>query len=444
MFSAVFDERLCQEKYPPPLLFVLFGATGNLAEKKIFPALEALAENRLFHPQSRIIAVSRRGMDIAKISRFAASRTDVVKFDPEKQETARELIRHLDKYDKNMGRIYYLAVPPSAFRSIVSVLAAEHLFDESSGRAFRNLVLEKPPGYDLEDLRSIRQMLSEYLKPSQLYLIDHYLGKDEIQNIMTLRFANRIFSGAWNSQNIESITVAVSEKSDISGRAEYFDRAGIIRDMFQSHLLIMLGLCIMDMPEKFDAAHINSSLASALSGVQTEKINFAGQYRGYRMTPGVPPDSLTLTCADIMFSSSRWQNTRFRLFSGKAMKNESSFISIKFRSGTFPLGSTPFSVPGNAVELELKPQPGIKIVLCSKKSGPHLCFGTLTLKSTLDSGIPSNGYHRLLLDCQNCDRTLFPDFSVFEQTGKICGLAEELVSAERVAIYSGEILDFSP
>ena len=451
-FSAVFDERLCQEKYPPPSIFVLFGATGNLAEKKIFPALDALAAKRLFHPQSRIVAVSRRDMDIAglrkkaKLSSLIASRTTVVRFDPENGDTAKELVRHLDLYDRNIGRIYYLAVPPSAFRSILSVLAGEHLFDEPSGKAFRNLVLEKPPGYDLEDVRGIHRMLESYLKPHQIYLIDHYLGKDEVQNILTLRFANRIFSGVWNGRNIEQLTIAVSEKSGIGGRAEYFDRAGIIRDMFQSHLLIMLGLCLMPFPEKFDAHHINAALADALRCIEVKKSVFTGQYMEYRQTPGVPSDSRTLTCADIFFGSSdsNWRNTQFRLFAGKAMKNDRSFINIRFRNGTFPFEDTPFIVSSNELELEIKPHPGIKLILCSKRSGPHLCFGTLTLSHTGEDQMPSDGYQRLLLDCQNRDRTFFPDFGVFEQTGRICDLAEEIISAERVKIYSSEILDFSP
>lgn len=449
--SAVFDARFCQEKYPPPCVFVLFGATGNLAEKKIFPALEALRKRRLFHPQSCIVAVSRRSISSrelaakANISPELAATLSTVKFDPENDTSARILADCLKKFDSSMGRIFYLAVPPSAFRNILLLSGRAKLFDEHGN--FCNVVMEKPPGYTLEDVRNIYALLSCFLKKHQIYLIDHYLGKDEVQNILTLRFANRIFSGVWNCRNIESITIAVNELNTVGTRAGYFDRAGIVRDMFQSHLLIMLGLCIMRRPAKFDAQHINSMLAGALKNISVRKVNFAGQYQGYLQTEQVSENSLTPTCADISFfnTSQRQKRSVFRLCAGKAMSSQRSFINVKFRSGVFPFSGRgmPSAIPGNEIELELKPFPGIKTVLCAKKNGPHLCFGTLMLSHTQKEHPATDGYQRLLIDCQNCDRTFFPDISVFEETGRICDAAEELISSKGMAIYSPGTLEFS-
>ena len=450
-FSPLSDELFCREKSPRPCMIVLFGATGNLAEKKIFPALEELNRCSLLHPQSRIVAVSRKDITLrmltekAGLSNELASKVSVVKFDPENGDDAGILAQHLSPGGGNV--IYYLAVPPPAFMSILSALAAEEMFKERTSENFCNLVLEKPPGYTLKDVKNIRRMLEKFLQPHQIYLIDHYLGKDEVQNILTLRFANRIFSGVWTPENIEKITIAICEKSGIGKRAGYFDKAGIIRDMFQSHLLIMLALCIMPRPEKFDGTHLNSMLCCALKNIGAGKINFAGQYAGYRIASSTPDTRQILTCADISFKEcSKWKNTAFRLCACKAAKTDRSFINIKFRSGDFPFPEIyrhP-EMPGNVLELELKPFPGIKLVLCAKKSGPHLCLGTIPLNYEQKEHPASGGYLRLLLDCQNCDRTFFPDFTVFEETGRICDAAEELISAERVAIYSPETLEFLP
>ena len=429
--SASFEERFCCEKFPGACTVVIFGATGDLAVKKLFPALRRLFVSGLLHRSSRIVASSRRAIgtddlapEIRNDSKFMKL-VHFLSFDPELPQSAENFALSLDRLDAEaapLPRIYYLALPAAAYAQMIPAMARAGLFSEPDEKLFYNLVLEKPLGYSVAEMKTLRKLLKTCCSEQRIYLIDHYLGKDEVQNILMLRFANTIFSGVWNRKFIESITIGVSEFSGIGSRARYFDRAGIIRDMFQSHLLLALGLCIMRRPEEFDNFSITRSLLNAMKYVSAGKVRFYGQYEGYLQEKGIAPDSRTATCADIEFSSARcdWKGVKFRLFSGKRLARDFSFIRVTFRK--VPAGffgrDTDRILPGNELTLELKPESGISLGICAKKSGPHLCVGQLTLSQ--NSNTPADGYSRLLLDCLNCDRTFFPGFDLFVRTGKIC------------------------
>ena len=429
--TAIFDERFCREKFPGACTVVIFGATGDLAARKLFPALQTLFHTKLLHPASRIVAVSRRQINANSLApgiRNDAEFLQLVKFhsfSPDDPFSAKEFAAFLDRMDNSaapLPRLYYLALPSPAYPDLINTMAQVGLFFEPDKKLFRNLVLEKPLGYDFSAMKKVRRVLKNHLEEHQIYLIDHYLGKDEVQNILLLRFANAIFSGVWNRKYIESITIGVCEHNGIGSRAGYFDRAGIVRDMFQSHLLLMLGLCMMRRPKEFSSSAINRSLANALSYVSAEKILYSGQYQSYRQEKNVPAHSNTLTCADILFKSSRcdWKGVTFRLYAGKKTAFDRTFIKVLFKreASDFFGRELSFNLPGNELALEIKPSSGISLALCSKKAGPHLCLGTLTLKYKAEH--PGDGYSRLLLDCLNCDRTFFPDFKLQAITGKIC------------------------
>lgn len=450
--TATFEERFCREKYPGSCTVVIFGASGNLAKSKLFPALHRLFCSGLLHPASRIVAASRRRMDKEELApeiRADANFLSLIHFcpfDPAEPETVKEFSKFLDRQDScasALPRLYYLALPASAYPAVLQAMASAGLFAEHNGKLFRNLILEKPFGYDVGGMKEIRKLLKRLVSDHQIYLIDHYLGKDEIQNILMLRFANTIFSGVWNRKCIESITIGVSERAGIGSRAGYFDRAGIVRDMFQSHLLLALGLCIMRRPAEFDNRHISRALDNALKYITPVRTLFTGQYEGYLQEKGVPASSGTLTCADILFKSSRcdWNSVRFRLFAGKRLAEERTFIKIVFRSekNDFFGRETDCLLPGNELTLEIKPGSGISLSLCSKKSGPHLCVGSLTLSHHSDT--PADGYSRMLLDCLNCDRTFFPGFEVFISAGAICDEIIQKINEQDggdIAVYSDE------
>ncbi|MBQ7396143.1 MAG: hypothetical protein IJW08_06360 [Lentisphaeria bacterium] len=454
-FTAVFDEKFCRESAPSDCTIIIFGSSGNLAEKKIFPALDALEKRGLLHPSSRIAALSRRKFKLEellakiRVSPALARKISVLQFDPDDPDSAERLDEHLRKIEPSNGkngRIFYFAVPTVFSGSIIKLLHRAGLLNEPSKTAFRNVALEKPLGENKADINRMYRFLSTLLEPHQIYLVDHYLGKDDVQNILMLRFANRIFSGIWNNSCIEKLTIGVSERHGIGSRGAYFDRTGIIRDMFQSHLLLMLGLCIMARPDEFDVEHIHRNLNSAIESIRVEKVRFAGQYEGYLQEQNVAANSGTLTCADICCRSTfpGWHGVKMRLFAGKAMAQERTVIRASFRGEKLPFADIPDAVlPGNELELELKPDSGIKLQICCKKNGPLLCLGTLSLSHTAGKQISGDGYWRILLACQNCDRTFFPDIRMLENAGAVCDEAEKMLSPESVRIYSRGTLDFS-
>ena len=454
-FSQDFDEKFCRETVPSPCLFVLSGASGDLAKRKIFPAFAGLKRAGLLHPESRIVALTRRFSSLEEFKR-AVSYDELLdkevchfNFDPDIPEAGKRLACFLDSFDTpefRYPRIYYYALPFTAYRSTLSAMSEQGMFEESSSTAFRNIVLEKPLGRDRKDAGMLRDILQRLAKPHQIYLIDHYLGKDDVQNILMLRFANTLFSGVWSNSCIERITIGTQESCGVAGRASYFDSAGIVTDMFQSHLLLMLGYCIMECPGKFDFDSINSELENALRKVTGRQLLFSGQYEGYLQENAVAANSRTPTCADVILSSSakRWTGVQFRLFAGKYFACDRSFICVDFKGNSMPFSPNGISLPGNRLELELKPHPSIRLTLCSKRSGPHLCLGNLTLSHTIPASSRfSDGYFRLLLDCQNCDRTLYPGFDVLSENARICDTLSEEIYSSRLEIYSRKSLDFS-
>ena len=452
--AAVFDEKFCRETVPEPILFILAGASGDLAARKIFPALSALKRAGLFHRESRIIALSRRFSSLSQLkaaSGFDDILDDVVthfNFDIAVSGAAAELAAFLDRCELSCGkagRIYYFALPYTAFPDMLKAFAGAGLFEEKPSRPFCNLVLEKPLGGNRAESNRLHRLLRSSLKEHQIYFMDHYLGKDDVQNILMMRFANILFSEIWNSSCIDSIIIGTQEVSGISGRAAYFDRAGIINDMFQSHLLLMLGYCLMEKPLNTNFYSLNCALENALRYVTFDKLLFVGQYDGYLQEKQIMANSRTPTCADVLLKNNakNWNRVKIRLFAGKRFACDRSFIRINFKSRQLPFMPEGIRLPGNSIELELKPASGIHLKICTKQPGPHLCIGNLTFSNTISGVQPSDGYRRLLLDCQNCDRTLFPGFAVLSETSRICDDITEHISGKTLTIYPGRSLDFS-
>ena len=348
-------------------------------------------------------------------------------------ETCRQLSEMLGRAGQELdcpesSRIFYLAVAPDAYLPLVENLARAGLLAEPCESAdctqWRHVVFEKPFGYDLTSAIELEYGLLRFLTERQIYRIDHYLGKETVQNILMFRFANLIFEPVWNRNYIDSVEITVSETVGVEHRAGYFDRTGLLRDMFQNHMLEMLSLVAMECPVSFAADRIRDEKARLLRSLRP--LNPAdmllGQYaagngmKGYREEPGIPPGSNTETFAalKLFVDNPRWKAVPFYLRSGKRLNARSSQIVIQFKPIPHSIfaGIRESDLASNRLILTVQPHEGLALELIAKKPGPKLCMGELALDfryaSILEPGeTMPDAYERLLLDCMLGDQTLF-------------------------------------
>lgn len=435
----------CIEVAPEPCVSVLFGGTGDLAARKLFPSLFQLHRLGLLHQHTRIVGCGRTSHTDASFRELlaaalpAAKPADLTAFlervtyrtvDAADTGTFQGLSDHLAALDRTvdapvpLNRLYYLAVPPSSYQTIITRLAATGQLSENDHDRgpWRHLLLEKPFGTDSSSAAKLDAFLKTVADEKQLFRVDHYLGKETIQNIMILRFANIIFEPIWNARYVDHVQITVSETLGVEGRAAYFEPSGLLRDMFQNHLVEMLALTAMEPPERFDADAIHARKLQLLRAIrpfatdgQTTGVVRAQYAAGrgmpsYRQEPGVAPDSVTETfvAAKLWIDTPRWQNVPFYLRAGKRLAADSSTITIVFKpSPHLNLGRSGV----NALVLRTKPDEGMRLHLQAKCPGPKLCFGDLPLSFdyadlAADNDAP-DAYARLLLDAMLHDHTLF-------------------------------------
>ena len=438
----------CIEVTPLPCLLTVFGALGDLAGRKLFPSLFRLHCRKLLHENSGIIACGRNPMRHGDFRSYVRSlpgiesgaeldgflhRIFYLSGDYRREETFRKLSGLLDSAGRELGcpdssRIFYLAVAPDMYLPLVENLAGTDLLSEPCESPdcsqWRHLVFEKPFGYDLASAIELEHGLLRFLNERQIYRIDHYLGKETVQNILMLRFANLIFEPVWNRNYIDSIEITVTETVGVEHRAGYFDRTGLLRDMFQNHMLEMLSLVAMECPVSFAADRLRDEKARLLRSLRPldPENMLLGQYaagngmNGYLEEPGIPPDSHTETFAalKLFVDNARWKDVPFYLCSGKRLNARSSRIIINFKHIPHSIfaGMRETDLASNRLILTVQPQEGLALELIAKKPGPKLCMGKLALdfrySSILDSGEPMpDAYERLLLDCMLGDQTLF-------------------------------------
>ena len=438
----------CIEVAPLPCLLTVFGALGDLAGRKLFPALFRLHCRKLLHENSGIVACGRKCMTHKEFRAYVRELPGIGP-DPETEdflrrifylagdyrqpETSRNLARMLDHAGREMdnsesSRIFYMAVAPDLYLPLTENLAGAGLLTEPCEAPecslWRHVVFEKPFGRDLDSAVELEHGLLRFLTERQIYRIDHYLGKETVQNILMLRFANLIFEPVWNRNYIRSVEITVAETVGVEHRAAYFDRAGLLRDMFQNHMLEMLSLVAMECPVSFAADRIRDEKARLMRSLRPldPADMLLGQYGpgnglpGYREEPGVPPDSPTETFArlKLFVDNPRWKGVPFYLCSGKRLDKRSSRIIINFKHIPHSIfsGMRENDLAANRLILTVQPQEGLTLELIAKKPGPKLCMGELALDFRYASilepeEIMPDAYERLLLDCMLGDQTLF-------------------------------------
>src|SRR3989475_11524457 len=434
-------------------VMVFLGAAGDLHRRKLIPALYNLAKNELLSREFSVLGVARAKMNTEEFRKKVAD--DLTEFatgsvDPDLREwfvrrmhylqgdfkdknlysQLKELLEKIDKDHATHGNyFYYLATGSDYFGPIVEQLAEAGLM-ETENRRWRRIIVEKPFGRDLESARALNKQLLQVASEKQIYRIDHYLGKETVQNILAFRFANGIFEPIWNRRYIDHVQMSVAETVGVEGRGTYYDQAGALRDMVPNHIMQLISLTAMEPPVSFRADAVRDEQAKILHAIQplsSEEVltrTVRGQYGpgvedahrvpGYREEPDVPPDSRTETfvAMKLAIDNWRWADVPFYLRTGKRLAAQSTQIVIQFRRAPFVLfRDTPVeNLMPNQLILHIQPEEGIALQFAAKVPGPIMRLGAVDMNFKYADYFgtqPSTGYERLLHDCMIGDQTLF-------------------------------------
>ncbi|MGH2388053.1 MAG: glucose-6-phosphate dehydrogenase [Chloroflexota bacterium] len=441
------------ERVAPPCAIVIFGASGDLTSRKLLPALYNLAMGGLLSSHTVILgfgrhkqtddefrSVVRAGID--QYSRTRPLRSEVWdalsprmfyqtgNYDtPESYTQLRENLGHFDKEHGTQGNhLFYIATPPTAFSAIIHQLGQSGLAKQS-GKAWSRVVIEKPFGHDLASARKLNEEVLSVFSEDQVFRIDHYLGKETVQNILAFRFANRLWEPVWSSQHIDNVQITVAESIGIEGRASYYEEAGALRDMVQNHMLQVLALVAMEPPVTFEAEAVRDEKVKVLKALRPYSAKLAedavrGQYRsgtigdekvpGYRREPHVDPQSQTETFVALRvgIDNWRWAGTPFYLRHGKRLPTRVSEVAVQFKA----VPHSPFAVSGTkALEpdllvLRLQPDEGISLRFGAKQPGPEMQLRSVNMEFHYEASFSvasPDAYERLILDCTLGEQALF-------------------------------------
>ncbi|CAG0935692.1 glucose-6-phosphate 1-dehydrogenase [Thermoflexales bacterium] len=420
-----------------PFSIVIFGATGDLTHRKILPAFYAFAQQGLLPEQYRLIGFARRDWtdEIFRAEmRQGVEQFGRVPFDAATWDTfAANLYYHRSDFDQADGyprlgelldrrdtpatdnRLFYLATPPESYPAIVHHLGEAGLNHGQHG--WTRIIIEKPFGRDLPSAIALNQQMHEVFAEEQVYRIDHYLGKETVQNLIVFRFANAIFEPIWNRNYIDHVQLTVAETVGVESRAGYYDTAGVGRDILQNHLLQLLTVTAMEPPYAFDAHALRDEKAKVLQALRPIQAadTVAGQYIGYRNEQGVAPKSQTPTfvAVKMYIDNWRWQGVPFFLRSGKQLADKTTEISIVFKRpphSLFPLEAGEMLTP-NVLTLCIQPDEGMHLRFEAKVPGANMQRQTVDMNMNYAqdfSGAPlPEAYERLLLDALQGDASLF-------------------------------------
>lgn len=332
--------------------------------------------------------------------------------------------------------LMYMAIPPSVFLDTAHSIRQAGLSDEES-RDWSRVVIEKPFGRDTDSSAELTRALGEIFTEEQTYRIDHYLGKEVIQNLLILRFGNRIFEPIWNRDHIESISIAFSEKIGVEGRAGYFDHFGIIRDVVQNHLLQTMALVAMEQPIKFNAQEIAEEKTKLLRATTPMRLDrtVTGQYDGYLADSGVPDDSVTETFVSttLYVDTPRWYGVPFHVSAGKALNTQETEIVIRFRE--LPYSLFP-GVVGNSLRIRVQPNESIELTVNNKVPGMEFATSAVHLNmlyhEEFEAELPE-AYERLLLDVLRGDRSLFIQRQELAAAWAVVTPLLQRIESERIA-----------
>ena len=426
------------------VLITFFGATGDLASRKLYPALFRLFQKGFIRNHFAVIGTARREWtdehfrevvvksvqslteDINQAEEFAShfyyQAHNVT--DTHHYVVLKELSEKLDQqYGIEGNRIFYLAMAPSFFGTITQHLKNEALLTENG---YNRLIIEKPFGKDYESAQILNEQLRHSFDENQIYRIDHYLGKEMIQNITAVRFANRVFETMWNRNHIDNVQITLAEQVGVEERGGYYETSGALRDMVQNHILQILALVAMEPPQSFEEVRQNKiNVLEQLRHYSAEEVakNFVrGQYGpsldgsspGYRQDQNVSDDSNmeTYVAGKVFIDNERWKDVPFYVRTGKSLDSKTTVIDVVFKEADSPLfeNETKGKCPSNRISIHITPKEGFCFIINSKAVGNSYGLQTSHLEKIFDKsfGLSSpEAYERLILDCMEGDMTNF-------------------------------------
>src|SRR5437868_6826629 len=444
----------------PPCVMVIFGAAGDLTKRLVVPALYNLIGAGRLPGEFRIVGVDlasktteqwRTGLTetmrgfVGSDAEFAVDHIDenawqcltdrmsYLQGDLTDAEMYRRLDAHLAGLDKTAGtggnRLFYLAIADRFFSVAVAGLAAAGLVTGKDGQ-WRRVVIEKPFGHDLNSAKALNAEILKHLQEHQIYRIDHFVGKETVQNIMALRFANGLFEPMWNREHIDHIQITASETVGVEQRGKFYEKTGALRDMVPNHVFQLLAMTAMEPPISFDADAVRAKKAEVIEAIHPVKPGRAlkdavrGQYdagtvlgtavRAYRREPDVAPDSTTETfiACKLKIDNWRWAGVPFYLRTGKYMKRRQSEIAIRFHQAPYALfrGTHVERMNPNWMILRIQPDEGIALEFAAKRPGPSVKLSTVSMDFAYKSYFkiaPNTGYETLIYECMIGDATLF-------------------------------------
>ncbi|HTO40968.1 MAG TPA: glucose-6-phosphate dehydrogenase [Rhizomicrobium sp.] len=428
---------------PKPAAIVIFGANGDLTRRLIIPALYNLAKTGLLPERLALIGVDHndRSVDAWRdtlrdfLTQSLAKANPPAEIDPDcwkpiadalsyvsgdflEPSTYTALAAHLkardveSAFDGNV--LFYLAVADRFFSPVVNALGQAGLVKEHGG--YRRVIVEKPFGHDLESARALNAHLFEWLREDQIFRIDHFLGKETVQNIMALRFANGLFEPIWNRDRIDHVQITVAESIGVEGRGKFYEQTGALRDMVPNHLFQLIAMTAMEPPVSFDAEAIRAKKAEVFRAVHPVTLSdvVRGQYAGYRQEPNVDPQSNveTYVAMRLMIDNWRWAGVPFYLRTGKRLATRTTEIAIRFKHAPHALfRDTPMEeMDADWLILHIQPEEGIKLRFNAKRPGPTMELESVAMDFRYADWFhqaPAVGYETLLYDCLTGDATLF-------------------------------------
>ena len=433
-----------------PSVLVIFGASGDLTRKKLLPAIYNLAESQHLPDAFAILGVARPQIDVNAYRAQMRERVRAAEGEPLEaakwkriedrlyyssgefdqpalyETLQRELERIRAAHRTPPNYLFYLAIPPDLFATVVKGLASAGLLNEDEG--WRRVVVEKPFGYDLASARALNaELAASGLREAQIYRIDHYLGKETVQNIMAFRFANGIFEPTWNRRYVDHVQMTVAEEAGIENRGAYYDRSGALRDMVQNHMFQVLTLVAMEPPISFRADDVRDEkvkVLHAITPLSAEDVRRSvvrAQYEGYRKEPNVSPTSRTETfvALKLLIDNWRWAGVPIYLRTGKRLPRRMTEIAVQFKPAPFTLfRETPVACTNaNVLTLRIQPEESICLSFDAKVPGPLERLETVDMDFKYADHFkvePTTGYETLLFDVMAGDQTLFHRMDMVE------------------------------
>ena len=439
-----------------PCVMVIFGATGDLTHRKLLPALYNLELEHPLPPQFTVVGVARRPFTndefrkqaLDSVNSFSRRRPVTSRVwdtfsnglfyhqsqfdDPAGYHALAQLLERLDHERGTAGNhIFYLATPPSFYATIADNLAAAGLARQrDDGTGWSRIIVEKPFGHDLTSALALNKELNKAFTEQQIYRIDHYLGKETVQNILVLRFGNGIFEPIWNRRYVDNVQITVAESIGLDSRGEYYEEAGAMRDMIQNHMMQLLTLVAMEPPVNFGANAVRDEKVKVLRAIpalvdgEIASDTVRGQYgpgfvagdqvKGYQQEPGVDPNSRTETyvALKLLVENWRWAGVPFYLRHGKRLAKRITEVSIQFKRPPYLLfrGTGADQMQPNVLSLRIQPNEGISLMFSAKVPGQEMQLRSVNMDFLYGSSFgvePPEAYERLLLDAMVGDSTLF-------------------------------------